>query len=93
MRCRGLALLSFLLLSGLAAYLPGFAQQQSTAASATETDAIRLSRVIDEYWRYPLTGTFYARYLTGETVDLPDISEQKANSDAELERHILAELR
>ncbi len=48
MRCRGLALLSFLLLSGLTAYLPGFAQQQSTTASASETDAVRLSRLIDE---------------------------------------------
>lgn len=93
MRCRGLALLSFLFLSGLTAYLPGFAQQQSPAASATETDAIRLSRLIDEYWHYPLIGTFYARYLAGETVDLPDISEQKTNSDAKFERQILAELR
>jgi uncharacterized protein (DUF885 family) len=88
-----LALLSFLLLSGLTAYLPGFAQQQSPAASATETDAAHLSRLIDEYWRYPLIGTFYARYLAGEQVDLPDLSEQKANSDAEFERHLLAELR
>ena len=93
MRCRGLALLSFLLLSGLTAYLPGFAQQQSTTASASEIDAVRLSRLIDEYWHYPLIGTFYARYLAGEQVDLPDFSEQKANSDAEFERHILAELR
>ena len=93
MRCRGLALLSFLLLPGLTAYLPGFAQQQTPAASATETDAARLSRLIDEYWHYPLIGTFYARYLAGEQVDLPDLSEQKANSDAEFERHLLAELR
>src|SRR5579864_4178215 len=62
-------------------------------APATETDAARLSRLIDEYWRYPLIGTFYARYLAGEQVDLPDLSEQKANSDAEFERHLLAELR
>jgi uncharacterized protein (DUF885 family) len=93
MRCRGLALLSFLLLSGLTVYLPCFAQQQSTAASASETDAARLSRLIDKYWHYPLIGTFYARYLAGEQVDLPDLSEQKANSDAEFERHLLAELR
>jgi uncharacterized protein (DUF885 family) len=93
MRCRGWALLSFLLLSGLTAYLPGFAQQQSMAVSASETDAARLSRLIDEYWHYPLIGTFYARYLAGEQVDLPDLSEQKANSDAEFERHLLAELR
>jgi len=70
--------------------LPASAQSK---APATETDAIRLSRLIDEYWRYPLIGTFYARYLAGEQVDLPDLSEQKANSDAEFERHILAELR
>src|SRR5690242_12513740 len=62
-------------------------------ASAPETDSARLARIIDEYWRCPLTGTFYARYLAGETVDLPDISEQKANSDAEFERHIFADLR
>jgi uncharacterized protein (DUF885 family) len=93
MGSRGLALLSFLLLFGLTAYLPGFAQQQSTAASAPETDAARLSRLIDEYWHYPLIGTFYARYLAGEQVDLPDLSEQKANSDAEFERHLLTELR
>lgn len=93
MRCRGLALLCLLLLFGFAASLPGFAQQQSPAASATETDAARLARLVDEYWRYPLTGTFYARYLAGEPVDLPDISEEKANSDAAFERQILAELR
>ncbi len=61
--------------------------------SAPEADSARLAHIIDKYWRYPLTGTFYARYLAGETVDLPDISEQKANSDAEFERQILAELR
>jgi uncharacterized protein (DUF885 family) len=69
------------------------AAQQPSAQAPAETDAARLARIIDEYWHYPLTGTFYARYLAGETVDLPDISEQKANSDAEFERHILAELR
>jgi uncharacterized protein (DUF885 family) len=70
--------------------LPASSQSK---APATETDAARLSRFIDEYWHYPLIGTFYARYLAGEAIDLPDISEQKANSDAEFERHILAELR
>jgi uncharacterized protein (DUF885 family) len=69
------------------------AAQQPPAKAPAETDAARLARIIDEYWRYPLTGTFYARYLAGETVDLPDISEQKANSDAEFERQILAQLR
>jgi uncharacterized protein (DUF885 family) len=93
MRCWGSALLSLLLLYGLTASLPSFAQQQSPATSATETDAARLTRIIDEYWHYPLIGTFYARYLAGEQVDLPDLSEQKANSDAEFERHLLAELR
>ena len=62
-------------------------------ASAPETDSARLARLVDKYWLYPLTGTFYSRYLAGEPVDLPDISEQKANSDAAFERHILAELR
>lgn len=62
-------------------------------ASAPETDSARLAQIIDEYWHYPLSGTFYSRYLAGEPVDLPDISEEKANSDAEFERHILAELR
>ena len=62
-------------------------------ASGPETDSARLARIIDEYWHYPLIGTFYARYLASEPVDLPDISEQKANSDAEFERHLLAELR
>jgi uncharacterized protein (DUF885 family) len=70
--------------------LPVFALSQG---SAPEADSARLARIIDEYWHYPLIGTFYARYLAGETIDLPDISEQKANSDAEFERHILAELR
>jgi uncharacterized protein (DUF885 family) len=60
---------------------------------ATETDAGRLARLIDEYWHYPLLGTFYARFLAGEPVDLPDLSDQKANSDAEFERRLLAELR
>ncbi|HEX3093183.1 MAG TPA: DUF885 domain-containing protein [Candidatus Angelobacter sp.] len=62
-------------------------------ATAAENDSARLERIIDKYWHYPLIGTFYARYLAGETVDLPDISEQKANADAEFERQILAELR
>jgi uncharacterized protein (DUF885 family) len=79
-------LLFLLLLSCLTAS----AQGQTSAAN---TDTARLNRIIDEYWRYPLIGTFYARYLAGEPVDLPDISEKKANSDAEFERHILAELR
>ena len=78
--------LLLLLLSCLPA--PGVSQ-----SSAPETDSARLAHIIDKYWRYPLTGTFYARYLAGETVDLPDISEQKANSDAEFERQILVELR
>lgn len=93
MRCRGVALLSLLLLCGPTASLPGFAQQQAPAAIATETDAGRLARLIDEYWHYPLLGTFYARFLAGEPVDLPDLSDQKANSDAEFERRLLAELR
>jgi uncharacterized protein (DUF885 family) len=80
------ALLFLLLLPCLTAS----AQGQTPAAN---TDTARLNRIIDEYWRYPLIGTFYARYLAGEPVDLPDISEKKANSDAEFERHILAELR
>jgi uncharacterized protein (DUF885 family) len=69
------------------------AAQQPSAKAPAETDAARLARIIDEYWRYQLTGTFYARYLAGEIVDLPDISEQKANSDAEFERQILSQLR
>jgi uncharacterized protein (DUF885 family) len=80
------ALLVAILLSCLTASAQG-------QTPATETDAIRLSRLIDEYWHYPLLGTFYARYLAGEQVDLPDLSEQKANSDAEFERRLLAELR
>src|ERR1051326_8861560 len=80
------ALLLLLLLS----CLPASAQSK---APVSETDAARLSHIIDEYWHHPLTSTFYARYLAGEPVDLPDISEEKANSDAEFERHILAELR
>ncbi|HSK43909.1 MAG TPA: DUF885 domain-containing protein, partial [Candidatus Binatia bacterium] len=73
--------------------VPCVVQGSSAKASAPETDSARLARIIDEYWNYPLIGTFYSRYLAGETVDLPDISGQKANSDAEFERHILAELR
>src|SRR6266436_139546 len=73
--------------------VPCAVQGSSARASAPETDSARLARIIDEYWRYPLTGTFYGRYLAGEAVDLPDISEQKANSDAEFERQILAQLR
>src|SRR5215467_11718655 len=74
--------------------LMGTAEQATPASrSSAETDAARLTRIIEEYWHYPLLGTFYARYLAGEKVDLPDISEAKANSDAEFERHILAELR
>jgi uncharacterized protein (DUF885 family) len=68
------------------------AAQQPSVKAPPETDSARLARIIDEYWHYPLIGTFYARYLAGEMVDLPDISEQKANSDAEFERQILAEL-
>jgi uncharacterized protein (DUF885 family) len=70
--------------------LPASAQSKAPAA---ETDGARLARLVDKYWHYPLIGTFYARYLAGERVDLPDISEEKANSDASFERRILAELR
>jgi len=80
------ALLVAILLSCLAASAQG-------QTPATETDGARLARLVDKYWRYPLTGTFYSRYLAGEPVDLPDISEEKANSDAEFERGLLAELR
>jgi uncharacterized protein (DUF885 family) len=75
--------------------LPASAQagQSSPATPAAETDAAHLVRIIDEYWHYPLSWTFYARYLDGGPIDLPDISEEKANSDAEFDRHILAELR
>ncbi|HEX7288258.1 MAG TPA: DUF885 domain-containing protein [Candidatus Angelobacter sp.] len=71
----------------------GAAASTQSKVPAAETDAARLAHLVDEYWRYPLLGTFYARYLAGEPVDLPDISENKANSDADFERHILAELR
>jgi len=74
----------------LLACLPALAQNQPAAA---ETDSARLAHIIDEYWRYPLMGTFYAHYLAGDSVDLPDLSEQKAHADAEFDRHILAELR
>jgi uncharacterized protein (DUF885 family) len=80
------ALLVAILLSCLTASAQG-------QTPATETDAGRLARLIDEYWHYPLLGTFYARFLAGEPVDLPDLSDQKANSDAEFERRLLAELR
>ena len=79
-------LLSILLLLSC---LPASALSQ---ASAPETDAARLARLVDEYWHYPLTGTFYSRYLAGEPVDLLDISEEKANSDAAFERRLLVEL-
>jgi uncharacterized protein (DUF885 family) len=79
-----------LLIAILLSCLPASAQSKAPAA---ETDAARLARLIDQYWHYPLTGTFYSRYLAGEPVDLPDISEKKTNSDAEFERRLLAELR
>ena len=79
-----------LLVVVLLSCLPASAQSK---APASETDAAHLNRIIDEYWHHPLTSTFYARYLAGELVDLPDISEKKANSDVGFERHILAELR
>lgn len=41
-------------------------QGSSARASAPETDSARLARIIDEYWHYPLLGTFYARYLAGK---------------------------
>ncbi|HEY2117468.1 MAG TPA: DUF885 domain-containing protein [Candidatus Angelobacter sp.] len=84
------SLLFLLFVFGLAAFLPTSAQQSPPPVNE---NSARLARIIDEYWHYPLTGTFYSRYLAGEAIDLPDISEQKANSDAEFERHILAELR
>ena len=80
------ALLSLLLL----AWLPASAQSQTPAINP---DAARLARLVDKYWHHPLIGTFYSRYLAGEPVDLPDISEEKANSDAAFERDILSELR
>jgi len=82
---RRLPLVSLLLIS----VLPTSAQQPPAPANE---DSARLAQIIDEYWHQPLAGTFYARYLEGGPIDLLDISEQKANSDAEFERHILAEL-
>ncbi|HEX3103102.1 MAG TPA: DUF885 domain-containing protein [Terriglobales bacterium] len=79
-----------LLVALLLSCLISSAQGKTPAAN---TDTARLNHIIDEYWHYPLIGTFYARYLAGEQIDLPELSEQKANSDAEFERHILAELR
>lgn len=69
--------------------LPASAQRPDPPANE---DSARLARIIDEYWRYPLTGTFYARYLAGED-DLPDISEDKTKADAQFDNHILVELR
>jgi uncharacterized protein (DUF885 family) len=49
---------------------------------------------MEEYWQYPLTDTFYARFLAGVPLnDLPDISEEKVKSDAAFASHILRELR
>lgn len=90
MRRRRMPLLCFLFLYGLTGFRPASAQKPVPLANE---DSARLARIIDKYWHNPLTGTFYARYLAGETIDLLDISEQKANSDAEFERQILAELR
>jgi uncharacterized protein (DUF885 family) len=93
MRDRRAPFTYWLVLLLLTAFLPGSAQQQSPSVPANETDAARLARAIDEYWHHPLLGTFYAHYLAGDAVDLPDLSEEKANSDAEFERRLLAELR
>jgi uncharacterized protein (DUF885 family) len=65
----------------------------SSASSALTKDSVRLARTVQEYWEYPLTDTFYARYLAGEPLnDLPDISEAKAKSDAAFARRILRKL-
>ena len=67
---------------------------QNHAPPAHPDDAARLSRIADEYWRYPLTDTFYAHFLAGmDLKDLPDVSEKKAKSDAAFASHILRELR
>lgn len=89
MRRQRSCLLSLLFLSCLAAFLPASAQKPVLPANE---EADRLARIVAEYWQHPLTGTFYARYLAGEINDLPDISEEKANADAQFDRHILAEL-
>jgi uncharacterized protein (DUF885 family) len=69
-------------------------QTLSSNSPASLPDSVRLASIVDEYWRYPLIDTFYARVLAGGAVDhLPDISQKKANADAEFLRHILAELR
>jgi uncharacterized protein (DUF885 family) len=67
---------------------------QNHAPPAHPDDVARLARIADEYWQYPLTDTFYARFLAGVPLnDLPDISEEKAKSDAAFADHILHELR
>jgi|SRR5579884_2578831 len=69
-------------------------QTASSDRQTARSDSVRLASIVDEYWQYPLTDTFYARLLAGGNVDhLPDISQKKANADAEFARHILAELR
>ena len=82
---------SFLMVVALS-FCPIARGAAQSKAPANETDAARLARIIDQYCHYPLIGTFYARYLAGEAVDLPDISEKKANSDADFERRLLTEL-
>ncbi len=67
--------------------------QPSSAKPASNNDSARLARIVDEYWQYPLTDTFYARYLAGVALnDLPNISEDKAKSDAAFATRILHEL-
>lgn len=62
-------------------------------APPTHPEDARLASIVEEYWQYPLTDTFYARFLAGVPLnDLPDISEEKAKSDAAFASHILREL-
>lgn len=74
--------------------LVGGQTQPSVTDPASTQDSARLARIVEEYWQYPLTDTFYARFLSGVVLnDLPDISKKKSSSDAVFARHILDELR
>jgi uncharacterized protein (DUF885 family) len=90
MRRRRMPLLCFLFLYALAGFRPASAQKSVPLANG---DSTRLARIADKYWQYPLTDTFYAHFLAGMPLnDLPDISEEKAKSDARFASHILHEL-
>ena len=68
--------------------------QNLPAQSEENRDAALLARIVDEFWQDARKSGFYRPLIGGEVItELPDISENKAKTEAAFARHIARELR